>query len=235
MKAILFDCDGTLVDSEYAHYEAWKYALSTVGGDLSLEEYYQYIGSPAKEISHLFAKKVKGSSPEHLFNTKRDYFHKLCQVGLPPILPTVEFLKTVAKEKSSLEIKIGVCSAARKGEIISHLKHLKIDHLMDIVLSGQEDLNHYNDPEGVNKPKPYIYLHAMEKLKVAPEETMVIEDSASGVKAGACAGCFTVAIPNPYTKNHDFTLADLYLESLSGMTIQQLFTIMDQNKNFSNL
>lgn len=47
VKAVLFDCDGTLVDSEYAHYLGWQHALVNLESDLTLEDYYQYVGSSA--------------------------------------------------------------------------------------------------------------------------------------------------------------------------------------------
>jgi HAD superfamily hydrolase (TIGR01509 family) len=222
IKAVLFDCDGTLVDSEYAHYTAWRKALNDLGGDLALEEYYQYVGKSAETNAKLLAERVEIDS-EDLLKIKRGYYRDLCKTGLSPIVGTVEFLKGLASEKEKLGIKIGVCSAAVKEEIVSHLKHLKIDHLFDIVLSGQEDLSEYSDPEGVNKPKPYIYLHAMKMLGVRPEETVVIEDSAPGALAAASAGCFTIAVPNEYTRHHDFSHTNWQLESFANVGIDEFF------------
>ena len=219
VKAILFDCDGTLVDSEYAHYAGWKQALNNLGSDLSLEDYYQYVGNSGETNAKLFAEKVGKDCADVLLKMKREYYRGFCRAGLPPIESAIRFLKSLASEKDSLGIKIGVCSAARKEEILSHLNHLEIHDLFDVVLSGQEDLHEYSDPEGVNKPKPYIYLHAMKLLGVSPNETVVIEDSASGALAGVSAGCFTVAVPNEYTKYHDFSHTNWKLDSLSGMSV----------------
>jgi beta-phosphoglucomutase-like phosphatase (HAD superfamily) len=139
-------------------------------------------------------------------------------LGLPPIAPTVKFLKTLLQEKESLGLKIGVCSAAKKEEILAHLQHLGLEGKLDIVLSGQEDLVGYSDPEGVNKPKPYIYLHAMKLLGVSPSQCVVIEDSAPGVRAGVDAGCFTIAVPNDYTCFHNLSHAHLRIESFADIT-----------------
>jgi beta-phosphoglucomutase len=223
VKAVLFDCDGTLVDSEYAHFTSWRKALNDLGSDLTLEDYYQYVGKSAETNARLLAEKVGTDCAELLLKNKREYYRDFCIVGLPPIVATIDFLKLLASKKRQLGIKIGVCSAARKEEIIFHLKHLKIDDLFDIVLSGQEDLCEYSDPEGVNKPKPYIYLHAMKMLDVLPEETIVIEDSASGARAGVSAGCFTIAIPNDFTKDHDFSHTQWQVKSFAGMSIDDFF------------
>lgn len=219
VKAVLFDCDGTLVDSEYAHYLGWKQALIAFDSDLPLDEYYQYVGKSAETNAKLLAERTGKDCAESLLKIKRAHYRKLCTAGLPAISSTVDFLKRLAAEKNSLGIKIGVCSAARKEDILSHLRHLEIDHLLDIILSGQEDLEEYFDPEGVNKPKPYIYLHAMKKLGATPSDTVVIEDSAPGATAGTTAGCFTIAIPNEYTKEQDFSCAHLLIESFADMDI----------------
>jgi beta-phosphoglucomutase-like phosphatase (HAD superfamily) len=171
IKAILFDCDGTLVDSEWAHYTGWKKALNDFGSDLSVEEYCPYVGKSA-QINALLLAESKGIDLvdlDHFFTIKTDYYLQLCEAGVAPIAPTVAFLQKLVEEKHRLGLKIGVCSAARREHILIHLKNLQIDHLFDIVLSGQEDLTDYSDPEGVNKPKPYIYQHAVNNSRIKAE------------------------------------------------------------------
>jgi beta-phosphoglucomutase len=230
VKAVLFDCDGTLVDSEYAHYLGWKRALNDYGADLSLEEYGPFIGKTAETNASTFAE-MTGSqcTGEVILDAKRKYYRELYKAGVPEITQTVQFLKALAAQKESLGIKIGVCSAARREEILFYVRKLQIDHMLDIVLSGYEDLQEYSDPEGVNKPKPYIYLHAMKLLGTLPQETVVIEDSAPGAMAGFTAGCFTIAIPNDQTKQHDFSFAHWRLDSFQDLQVSQ-FLKMCSNK-----
>lgn len=223
ISAVLFDCDGTLVDSEYAHYQAWAYSVGTFGLILSLEEYSEFMGSPAPEIALTFAKKIGKECADILLQTKKAYYKTLIEKGIPSITSTVEFLKRLAKEKEALGFKIGVCSAAKKEDVLTHLRRLDLSTSVDLVLSGQDDLTSYRDPDGVNKPKPYIYLEAMKILNITPEETIVIEDSASGVRAGLSAGCFTIAIPNTYTKTQTFGPVDLYVETFDEMSVADFF------------
>jgi HAD superfamily hydrolase (TIGR01509 family) len=226
-KAVLFDCDGTLIDSEYAHYLSWKEALARLGGDLTEEEYVAYAGKSAKTNAELLSQKVEEANPDQILDSKRSSYQKFSEMGLPPIEPTIAFLKELGQKKEEMGLKIGVCSAAKKEEILNHLQHLKITHLIDLVLSGESDLDHYIDPEGVNKPKPYIYLEALKQLGISSDECIVIEDSASGVTAGICAGCLTVAIPNQHTKNQDLSHAHLCLESLSNFDIDSFFKLFE--------
>lgn len=189
------------------------------GGDLSLEEYYNYVGKPAPAVALLFAEKVKKDITHQILESKREHYRSLQTTGHPPIQATVDFLHRLVREKERLNLKLGVASAAKKSEILANLRHLGIEHLFDIILSGQDDLEGYTDPEGVNKPKPYIYLHAAKILNLTPAECVVIEDSHAGVTAGVDAGCFTIAVPNAYTQHHDFSHAHALIDSFEGLDV----------------
>lgn len=234
IKAIIFDCDGTLVDSEEAHLSAWRRTLQNRGHDLTLEQCLLYTGKPASVIAELIAETIGCSCSDEILAEKRAYYRELHQQGLPPIEATVDFLKRLANEKERLGFKLGVASAAIKSEILSNLRFLGIEELFDIILSGQDDLKHYADPEGVNKPKPYIYLHAMKKLGVFPAECVVIEDSSTGVNSGVSAGCFTIAIPNIYTRDQDLSNAHLRIESFADINVDHFFQMIGGKNNEIN-
>jgi len=224
MKAIIFDCDGTLIDSEYAHYLSWQYALQNQGSDLSEQDYAFYVGKGLETNAHLMAEKIGSKAVAAILQDKLERYLQIRQNGLPPISATVDFVQRLKLERRG--IKLGLASAARKEEILTHLDHLGIAPLFDIVLSGVDDLSSYHDPEGVNKPKPYIYLHAAKQLEVAPEQCVVIEDSATGVTAGVGAGCFTIAVPNRSTKFQDFSHAHLKIESFANLSVDAFFELL---------
>ncbi len=226
IKAVIFDCDGTLVDSEHAHYLGWQYALQQQGADLAVEDYYVYVGNSVENNAKLMAEKIgKPSCAAKIVEDKRAYYRKLHKEGLPPFDTTVNLVHQFSQEEG---IKLAVASAAKKEEIIGNLHHLQIDHHFDIVLSGQSDLDEYHDPEGTNKPKPYIYLQAAKMLGVLPSECLVIEDSSAGVAAGCDAGCFVIAIPNAFTKQQDLSRAHMYLESFEGILPRDLLTLIER-------
>lgn len=231
VKAILFDCDGTLVDSEYAHYLGFKLALEEIGHEFIIEDYHQYVGISDLLVANVLADRIGQDCSLHIFEKKNSNYLQLCNSGLPPIEHTVNFLKSLAEEKERLGIKIGVCSAARKNEVLSHLRHLGVETLLDIILSGEDDLQEYSDPEGVNKPKPYIYLHAMKELNITPQECVVIEDSIPGVTAGVSAGCVTVAVPTDYTRRLDLSHAHLRLDSFEDVGIHDFFRMLGNIKS----
>ncbi len=226
MKAIIFDCDGTLVDSEYAHYLSWQYALQNQGSDLSEEDYAFYVGKGLEANAKLMAEKIGSSAAQIILEDKMHRYLQIRQSGLPPIAPTIDFIHRLAMEKEQRGLKFGIASAAKKEEILTHLLHLGIEKLFDIVLSGADDLSAYTDPEGVNKPKPYIYLHSAKELGVAPERCVVIEDSSTGVTAGVGAGCFTIAVPNRSTRFQDLSHAHLRIESFAPISVNEFFEII---------
>lgn len=221
-KAVIFDCDGTLVDSEHAHYLGWQHAMRKHGVELPLEDLPLYVGKSTELNGQLLAKRVGKDCAHELITEKSAYYRNLQLAGLPPITATIEFVHELVKAKN---VKLAVASAAKKEEILVNLRAVGIHNMFDIVLSGVEDLVEYSDPEGTNKPKPYIYLHTAKMLGVKPSECIVIEDSHTGVTAGVSAGCFTIAVPNAFSLAQNLSHAHLRIES---------FANIDHNTFFAN-
>lgn len=232
-KAVVFDCDGTLVDSEQFHYQAWNDVLKKHGKSFSLEEYYPCVGHSTGVISERLAEKFGIGPAQEIGRDKLARFHELQRLGMPPIRATVDFIHRMVQEK--LGLKLAVASAVAREEIFTHLKNLKIDGFFDAVVSGIDDLDHYNDPEGVNKPKPYVYLETAKILNVKPSECIVIEDSHVGVSAGVKAGCFTIAVPNLFSQRQDFSKADMRIDSFIGFSAAALLRAASElDKPLSN-
>src|SRR5690242_870009 len=118
IKAIIFDCDGTLVDNEHAHLISWQFALEKHGGELPADEYPVYVGKSAEVKVKILAEKLGKDCAEEILRDKRAYYHKLQSAGLPPIQPTIDFLHLLVKEKERLGLKLGLASAAKKNDIL---------------------------------------------------------------------------------------------------------------------
>lgn len=228
IKAIIFDCDGTLVDSEEAHFSAWQRTMQNRNHEFKLEQHLLYAGKPDATIAKLLSQVIGLACHKDLLAEKHTHFREILKKGLPPIQPTVDFVHKAAKEKERLGLKLGLASAAEKQDILMNLKNLGIEIMFDIVLSGHDDLAAYSDPEGVNKPKPYIYLHAAKLLNLSPQECVVIEDSHTGVTAGKHAGCHTVAVPNRFTRHHDLSAATIKLDTFSHISVEQFLQMISK-------
>ncbi|GAB4238234.1 MAG: HAD family hydrolase [Chlamydiales bacterium] len=231
IKAILFDCDGTLVDSEGAHLAAWEKVCLSYGKQILLEERLHFVGQSDEAIARFISSKHTDACPsaEMLAAEKNLHFQSLLDsgLGLPPIASTVSFLLQLAAKKEEIGIKLGVASAANKHEVFTNLKHLEVYHLLDVVLSHEDLIPKYTDGEGVNKPKPYIYLEAAHRLGVSPTECVVVEDSQTGVDAAVDAGCMTIAVPNALSQSHNFSKAHVQLQSFENMSIHAFFNLLN--------
>ena len=220
IRAIFFDCDGVLVDSEHTHYLSWRHALQKQGYDLNFEEYLPFIGQSTETDAMLFSRKIGKDCAEEILHDKVAHYRKLQGEGIPPMQATIDFIHRLAGEKQNLDLKLGVASAVTRKEILGNLRNLGIEKYFDVILSGCEDLGAFGAPEEVNKPKPYIYQHAADLLGLTPSQCVVIEDSHTGIRAGVDAGCFTVALPNQYTFQQDLSKAHLTMESFANLSVE---------------
>lgn len=226
MIGIIFDCDGTLIDSELIHLASWDHALKKRGRSLNADEYIFLAGKAGKHISEELYKEGDTDSAEALFADKRKAYAEKQKQGIPLREHVVTFAKEIAANKKTLGIKLGLASAATRQEIMINLHHLGMKDSFDAIVSGEDDLKHIKDPEGANKPKPYIYLHAAKLLGVEPYLCAAIEDSETGVQAAVSAGMATFAIPNAFTKHHDFSKADYYIDATKPIDVQDFFRKM---------
>lgn len=235
IKAVIFDCDGTLIETEEIIFKAWHHAFQKQGYELTKQEYLFLIkkhalaGLPAAHttFAKIGADLIGHDCAQELYNAMSSLCNDLRSSGYPPIEATVEFLHRLAKEKEKLGIKLGLASGGKKHLILIHLRNLGIEKYFDVILSGFDDLVDYVDSEGTNKPKPYIYLHAAKLLGVSPNECVAIEDSRAGVTSAVSAGCLCIAVPNTYTMDQDLSHAALKLESFSGISPIQFLKMMN--------
>jgi len=230
---IIFDCDGTLIDSEQAYFVSWLDALKTRGTSMTIEEYMTYAGHSGAHISKKLHAKTQVDSAEAILEDARKAFHNNSHL-ITPIERTLRLVRQLAAQKNALGIKMGVASAAGKKELIHNLSRFGLIEFFDIVISGKDDLHDYSDPEGTNKPKPYIYLHTAKQLGLHPSQCVAFEDSAPGVQAAVSAGLLTFAVPHQYTLQHDLSKAHFIIDSATEIDLQEfLQKIYTHNKKSS--
>jgi len=208
IKAVIFDMDGVLVDSEPIHYKANVLSLKEFGFELTLEDYKKY--GVAKGTRNLYI------SLNQKYDLKLDY-DKVHPVKIKYI--TNELIKAKLRDgvKEFLEslsnFKLGLASASSMPVIKVILDAFKLEKYFDEIHSGEE-VTH-------NKPSPEIYLETAKKLGVDPIECVVIEDSDKGVQAGIAAGMKVIAFPNEFTKDMDLSQAILRVNSLSEINMEE--------------
>jgi beta-phosphoglucomutase len=222
-KAVIFDCDGVLVDTEGLKFQAWKESLARYNISFTLEEYIGLVGYSSEHIIKEIQKMKNISLDEsEVINYKNTRYRELQKQGVANLMPAVNFLQQVIELRNKGVIKLGLASSDGRREILHNLTSIGVDSKnFDAILSGQDDLKDINDSQGTNKPKPYIYQRTAKELNVEPVECIVFEDSSAGVYAASSAGMSVVAIPNSYTKNQDFTPA-VNITTFSDMDINTL-------------
>lgn len=214
IKAIIFDFDGTILDTETAWYEAFRGAYSARGAELTLETFSTCIGTsldafnPYEFINTLIEQPVKPAEFKQEVHQRHNALMKTVQIR-----PGIEDYLKAAKNAG---LKIGLASSSSRIWIDKHLKLLKIGSYFDCICTS--------DDVAKVKPDPELYLKAMERLGVKPQETVAIEDSPNGSRAAIAAGMYCVVVPNQVTKLLAFEPACMMAECLTDVDFNRLVT-----------
>jgi HAD superfamily hydrolase (TIGR01509 family) len=185
-EAVIFDCDGSLVDSMPAHFDAWCEALAAygAGGIFKEDVFFAMGGRPSRDIVvDLNEEYDLKLDPNVVALAKRDAFLKK--------LDSLEFIDEVADFARSLRGKmpLAVASGGSRYVVEKTLKLLDCSDWFDEVVTADDVAN--------GKPAPDIFLKSAELLGVAPEKCLVIEDAPPGVIAALAAGMQVVTVPMP--------------------------------------
>jgi len=212
LRALIFDFDGLILDTEITLFHAWQEIYHKYGFSLSMQEWAEFLGHSADPLEpYLALERHLGRPIEreilHSERVKREA--ELLQAQ--EALPGVQALILDAKKQA---IRLAVASSSDRDWVIKHLTRLNLIHYFD-VLKCAEDVLH-------TKPHPDLYYAALEELGINPDEAIALEDSINGVKAAKAAGIFCVAVPNRITKNVHIDQADLVLDSLLGISLEDL-------------
>jgi HAD superfamily hydrolase (TIGR01509 family) len=216
LRGLIFDFDGLLVDTEQAAYEAWREQYLKHGVDLPLSEWVFCIGGFGGEFhscDHLVASVGREVDRESV-RVARAHRKK----ALIEDLPLKDGAQDLLIEAKALGLRIGLASSSGYAYVSEILSRLGVLQLFDHFATGNEVLN--------AKPAADVYLLALEKLGVAPEDAVAIEDSPNGAIAATAAGIHCVVVPNAITQMLVFppntplfsSLLDLSMTYLHGAT-----------------
>jgi beta-phosphoglucomutase family hydrolase len=186
-KAYLFDCDGTLADSMPLHYRAWKRALAEWNCNFEEKLFYAWGGMPVAEIISTLNRNHHLAMPvEAVAHRKESLYYEL----LPELQPVPEVLEHV--EEAHGRIPIAVVSGSTRESVTASLVALKmLDRFDAMVCAGDYKKS---------KPDPEAFLLAAEKLRVAPEDCLVFEDTEMGIQAATAAGMASVKVLQPWER-----------------------------------
>ena len=208
MKAVIFDMDGVLIDSEPLHFKGSRKVLRKFGNELTWDKYQKCIGTTMKKSMEIYIK-------EFGLAVSADELMKSCDKAF------IEEIKKncVAKEgvyqllkRLVGRITVALASSANENQIEIILKGLKIKQYFSIIISGE----HFEE----SKPDPRVYIETAKNLQVNPRECLVIEDSEAGLHAAKDAGMRCVIVKTSYTKDIDMSRADYLIDSLNDFKLE---------------
>lgn len=212
IKALIFDFDGLIIDSETPEFQVWQEVFAAHGRELGFDLWADLVGRPPAHFD-LYAYFNEHINPtidiEQLRQERRARVVALTLAQ--PVLPGVhDYLRGASR----LGLKVGLASSSSGGHVRGHLERLDLLRYFDTTKCFEDTDAH--------KPDPTPYLAVLDELCVSPDEAVAFEDSPNGVTAAKAAGIFCVAVPNPVTRRLSLDHADHLMESLADEPLQQI-------------
>ncbi|MBR9703920.1 HAD family phosphatase [Candidatus Pacearchaeota archaeon] len=217
IEAILFDKDGTLVDTETKKAESHRLALEEFGvpnGDLW---YLNHLGILGPLLSQLQVDEFDLSvSSDEIRKIRKNHYKNITKKGPIPIKQTIDFLKSIPEETYF----IGLVTQDFRDSTYNELQVLGLNTFFHTYVTNEDVL-----PEQ-SKPHPAPYRLAAKRLYLPPEKCLAIEDNNKGVESAKSAGMYCIAIRMPHNKHMDLTNADLIVDDLSKYSPDTLISLL---------
>jgi HAD superfamily hydrolase (TIGR01509 family) len=211
LRAVIFDMDGVIIDSQPYHFAVEDKMCREMGIDVSVEESHSFVGMAGEKVwGYLKNKHALMESIEELLafenKARTAYFSSLENVH--PIPGVVELLKALKQH----DIKTALASSSSVEVIEIFISKLRIKDYFQKIISGDAVEN--------GKPDPDIFLHTAVALGEDPADCIVIEDSANGVKAAKDAGMKCVGFRNANSGAQDLSLADMVIDDFRKVNLE---------------
>jgi len=220
LKAVIFDFDGVITDSEILHLRAFNRSLAPYGVEISTKDYYaNYLGFSDfdcyKALIDNGVLKIDEGQIGEILGQKSRIFEELTRTEGRTIEGVHEFLRMLERNK----VPMAICSGSLMAEIEVMLDEAKLRHFFTEIVSG--------DQVKKGKPSPEGFVLTLQKLNkkyrppIAAGECIVIEDSRWGLQAARAAGMHTIAVTTSYDAAQ-LTLAEKVVARLTELTIDDL-------------
>ena len=205
MRGVIFDCDGTLVDSEPLARRAWERSLAPHGYTIG-DEYETLVGLPYARVHAYFAERIAGIEDAGAFWDA--YSAELFGLIDAELEPFPDALETIAGLREA-GVAVAVASSSMRERLDRTLRRARLE--FGVTVAGDEVAH--------GKPAPDMFLAAASRLGVEPAACAVVEDSAPGVEAGLAAGMRTVGIVRGGGDAGALAGAHVVLERLSAEAV----------------
>jgi beta-phosphoglucomutase len=210
-SGVVFDLDGVIVDSHPLHKRAWRAFLADLGKDVS-ESDLDFIleGCRRREILIHFLGELSESEIEE-YGRRKDEFVRQASADLKAVTGSVEFIQSLKLAR----VRMAVATSASRQRAQWTLWQLGVAECFEAIVTGDDVAN--------SKPDPAIYRSAAQRLSLAPELILAVEDSVSGVRSAKSAGMRCIGIGTGLSADALIqTGADHVLPNFAGLSIQDL-------------
>ena len=217
MRAVIFDMDGVLADTEPLYVELNARFLADRGIALADVGYEQYVGISAKTMwSRLREQFHLPETVDWLIaREKATFYEHLCRKN---DLPAIAGVEDLLMELRAREVRIALASSSARRNIDLVLEKTGLADFFSVITAGEEVEK--------GKPAPDIFLLAASRLQVSPDDCLVIEDSRNGVWAAKDAGMTCVGFRNPGSGNQDLARADLVVADFLPASRLEIFRLL---------
>lgn len=218
-KAIIFDFDGTIVDSEPLHFDITRHIFSDFGVNLEAGIHQQdCIGYPDldnfRRISNKFQLGLDEIELQSLVDKKLQLFRAAAKNQARTYQGVIPLIKSAVHH-----YPLAICTGSRKADVDNMLPHLDsedISRYFKHIITFDDVIN--------SKPDPACYRLAANKLNVLPQDCLAIEDSPAGIISAKAAGMTVLAVTHTHSKEK-LTLADYCIDSLAGFTLEKILNL----------
>jgi HAD superfamily hydrolase (TIGR01509 family) len=217
LKAVLFDMDGVIVDTEPLHCKAYYQMFGAVNIDVSDKLYASFTGQSTISICRKLCTEFNLiESPETLVALKRKFFKNIFETDED--LHLIDGVLDLIKDYHNNEMTLVLASSASMTTINNVFDRFDLNKYFIAKLSGA-DLK-------ASKPHPEIFIKAAETSGHKKAECIVIEDSTNGIKAAKAAGIYCVGFKSPHSKNQDYSKADLLIDNFNEIGYHKISNII---------
>ncbi len=222
LKAVIFDMDGVLIDSEPLHYEANRLLLKREFNiELDYEYYKQYIGSTVTYLWEKTKKDFVTAGYSELESYDATILRNMADEIKEELINTQGYMKIEGAAEFVRSLKghyrLAVASSSYLKNIERNVNNLGITDCFNKLVSGTQVAS--------PKPSPDIFLEAAIRLGVSPNECIVVEDSENGVKAAKAAGMACIGFINENSGNQNLSQADYLFESFDSIDGDFLYMV----------
>ena len=213
VRAIVFDFDGLILDTELPEFQSWQAIYEAHGCTLPFAVWATCIGTTGAFDPYAYLEEQLGRAVDRAAVQLQQRQQCDALIAAQAVLPGVQ---DYIAEATRLGLQLGVASSSSRAWVSGHLTRLEL-HQHFVCIRCRDDVPH-------TKPDPALYQAALAALGVRPAEAIALEDSPNGILAAKRAGLFCVAVPNVLTCQLPLDYADLQIPSLAALPLPQLLS-----------